>query len=72
MFYVCDSKLLPCLTKQDTDSTKMVVTKVKDVFTKATTLKEFRYGDSLEMIEMLYVNNEFECFIRGSKHEKTV
>ena len=21
---------------------------------------------------MLYVNNEFECFIRGSKHEKTV
>ena len=24
------------------------------------------------MIFMLYVNNEFECFIRGSKHEKTV
>jgi hypothetical protein len=23
-------------------------------------------------ILMLYVNNEFECFIRGSKHEKTV
>ena len=21
--------------------------------------------------KMLYVNNEFECFIRGSKHEKT-
>ena len=26
----------------------------------------------LILITMLYVNNEFECFIRGSKHEKTV
>ena len=24
------------------------------------------------LVFMLYVNNEFECFIRGSKHEKTV
>ena len=24
------------------------------------------------VVVMLYVNNEFECFIRGSKHEKTV
>jgi hypothetical protein len=24
------------------------------------------------LVMMLYVNNEFECFIRGSKHEKTV
>lgn len=46
VFYFCGSKLLPCLTKQDTNSTKMVVTKVKDVFTKATTLKEFKYGNS--------------------------
>ena len=25
-----------------------------------------------DLAKMLYVNNEFECFIRGSKHEKTV
>ena len=25
-----------------------------------------------KILGMLYVNNEFECFIRGSKHEKTV
>ena len=37
------SKLLPCLTKQDANSTKMVVTKLKNVFTKASTIKNFRY-----------------------------
>jgi hypothetical protein len=26
----------------------------------------------VQPVWMLYVNNEFECFIRGSKHEKTV
>jgi hypothetical protein len=32
--------------------------------------KLYSYADSCNF--MLYVNNEFECFIRGSKHEKTV
>jgi hypothetical protein len=29
-------------------------------------------GLSARLVTMLYVNNEFECIIRGSKHEKTV
>jgi hypothetical protein len=30
------------------------------------------YRSRKEKCFTLYVNNEFECFIRGSKHEKTV
>jgi hypothetical protein len=32
----------------------------------------FTYQFKHIALTMLYVNNEFECFIRGSKHEKTV
>ncbi|XP_028398063.1 serine/threonine-protein kinase ATR-like isoform X2 [Dendronephthya gigantea] len=41
------SKLLPFLTKQDTESTKMVVTKLKDVYTKASAMKNFRLQDTI-------------------------
>ena len=34
--------------------------------------KPTRQNNTLDQIMTLYVNNEFECFIRGSKHEKTV
>jgi hypothetical protein len=30
------------------------------------------FVQGITRFEKLYVNNEFECFIRGSKHEKTV
>ena len=52
--------------------TEQVVYTRKNAQVDAILMKTGLNNVLLPTLFTLYVNNEFECFIRGSKHEKTV
>jgi hypothetical protein len=76
-FYPQGLKIIPVVSYEDIEDRMEEGTQNRTVAAtnmNATSRYELlsRFSKNPIRYCMLYVNNEFECFIRGSKHEKTV